>query len=98
MFLGRFYLLQFCIGEYCYPPVRVVGHHFVHDFRHLGLQLVDKLFGVVFLVLNVAQLLFPDTRQLAAFQQFFTNQVDEFDTSRRGDESLAVALDVMAFE
>ena len=70
----------------------------MHDIRHLLLQFVDKLLRVVFLRFNIAQLLLPDTRQLAAFQQVLANQVNQFDTCRRGYQTLALTTDIVALE
>ena len=56
--------------------VAIVAQHIVHNLGYLLLQFVDKLCGVVLLMLDVAQLLLPDTRQLATLHQFFMNGVD----------------------
>ena len=65
---------------------------------YLSLQFLDKLSGIVFLMLDVAQLLFPDTCQFTALQQFLVDEVDELDARWGGDEALAVALDIVALE
>ena len=56
--------------------VTVVAQHIVHNLGYLLLQFVDKLCGIVLLMLDVAQLFLPDTRQLATLQQLFMNGVD----------------------
>ena len=70
----------------------------MNDLCNLRLQFVDKLLGIVFLVLYVAQLLFPDTCQFAALQQFLANQVDQFDACRCGNQTFTLSLDIVAFE
>ena len=49
-------------------------------------------------MLDVAELLFPDTCQLTTLQKFFMNGVDEFDTCRGCHQVLALAADVVALE
>ena len=75
-----------------------VGHHLLDDIGDLLFQLVDKLCGIVLLVLDVTQFLFPDTCQLTALEQFLADEVDEFDARRGGDESFAFAFDIAALE
>ena len=70
----------------------------MYDLRHLCLQFIDKLFGIVFLVFDVTKFLFPDTSQLTTLQQFLPNQVDEFNSCGGGDETFAVAFDIVTFE
>ena len=64
----------------------------MNDGGNLCLELTDELLGVIFLRLNVAQFLLPDTRQFATLQQVFTNEVDEFDTSRSSTSLPAVSI------
>jgi len=66
--LGGFHLLDLGISEDGDAAVACIVHHLVDDVGHLLLQLLDKLLGIVGLVLDVTQLLLPDTRQLAALQ------------------------------
>ena len=75
-----------------------VGHHLLDDIGDLLFQLVDKLCGIVLLVLDVTQFLFPDTCQLTALQQLLADEVDELDARRGGDESFAFAFDIAALE
>ena len=79
-------------------PVAVVGHHIPDDFVYLLFQFFHKLCRIIFLMFYIAQFLLPDAREFATLEQFFTDGVDEFDTRRRGNEVLAFALDVVAFE
>ena len=69
-FLSGCFFLQILIGSDGHAAVAAVGHHLADNLRHLLLQRVDELSGVVFLMLDVAQLLLPDAGQLAALQQF----------------------------
>ena len=97
-FAGRLDFLELCVGEYGDTTITGISHDFLDNLRHLTLQFFDKLHGVVLLVLDIAQLLLPDTRQLTTLQQFLTDKVDQFDTRWSGDEPFAIALDVMALE
>ena len=90
--------LQIFVGQYGDAAVRRVGHHFVDNLGDLGFQLFYELLCVVLLVLDVAELLLPDARQFAAFQEFLADEVDEFYARRCGDEALAVAAYVVALE
>ena len=58
----RLDFLKLSIGEDGNTTIAGVDHHVVHNLSHLLLQFVDKLFGIVFLVLDIAQFLLPDTR------------------------------------
>ena len=78
--------------------VRAVAHHLLHNLRHLHLQLVNKLVGIILLVLNVAQLLFPDARQLRTLQQLFVDEVNQFYTRRSSHQVLALLADVVTLE
>ena len=49
-------------------------------------------------MLDVSELLFPDTRQLTALQEFLVDGVDELDTCRGCHQVLALAADVVALE
>ena len=49
-------------------------------------------------MLDVSELLFPDTRQLTALQEFLVDGVDELDTRWSCHQILALAADVVAFE
>ena len=79
-------------------PVAAVVHHIRHDFGYLFLQLADKLCRVVFMMLNVAQLLLPDTRQLSAGEQTFVYGVDELRARGRGHQVLALPADIVTLE
>lgn len=59
--LLRLFLHVF-VTHYCYVTVAVVGQNVVDYRGDLFFQFVDKLSGVIFLVLNVAQFLLPYTR------------------------------------
>ena len=76
----------------------VVRQHVFHNLVDLFLQSVDEVGRVVGLVLYVAQLLLPDTCQLAAFQQFLIDGVDEFDTRRCGNEVFSLSPYVVSLE
>lgn len=78
--------LQVFLGGYGDVACAVVRQHVFHNLVDLFLQSVDEVGRVVGLVLYVAQLFLPDTCQLAAFQQFLVDGVDEFDTRRCGNE------------
>ena len=73
-------------------------HHLINDVGYLGLEFFDELLGIVCLVLNVAQLLLPDARQLAALEQFLVYEVYEFNACRGGHQTFLVALDIMALK
>ena len=49
-------------------------------------------------MLNVAELLLPDTRQLGTFQEFFMDEVYQFHACRCGNETFALRADVVALE
>ena len=70
----------------------------MYDGGDLLLQLVDELLGIVLLGFDVAQLLFPDTRELTALEQFLADEVYEFDARGGGHKTLALTLDVVALE
>ena len=98
--LGSAFLLDFQVffrgdGD---TTVGGVANHLTDYFRDLLLQLIDKLLWVVFLRLDVTQLLLPDTRQLSTLQEFLTNQIYQFDTRRRGQQVLAFLADIMALK
>ena len=50
------------------------------------------------MVLDVTQFLLPDSRQLTTLQQFLVDGVNQFDARGRGDEVLALALDIVPLE
>lgn len=77
--------LHVFVTHYCYVTVAVVGQNVVHYRGDLLFQFVDKLSGVIFLVLNVAQFLLPYTREFAALEQFFLDGVNEFYARRSGN-------------
>lgn len=82
--LLRLFLHVF-VTHYCYVTVAVVGQNVVDYRGDLFFQFVDKLSGVIFLVLNVAQFLLPYTREFAALEQFFLDGVNEFYARRSGN-------------
>ena len=49
-------------------------------------------------MLNIAQLLLPDTRQLTTLKQLFADEVDKLYTCWCGNQALAFALDVVTLE
>ena len=49
-------------------------------------------------MLDVAELLLPDTGQFATLQQFLMDGVNEFDACRGCHQILALATDVVALE
>ena len=82
--LSCYFLFQVFLGGNSDVPVAVVAQHLVHNLRNLLLELIDKLRCIVFLMLDVAQLFLPNTCQLTAFEQFFTNDPNQFDARRSG--------------
>ena len=58
--------------------VALVCYDLTHYLGDLQFQFVDELQRVVFVGLYVTQLLLPDASQLGALQQFFVDEVYEF--------------------
>ena len=98
LLLLAFFLLGFFVGGDGDTTVGRIAHDIMDDISHLLFQLVDKLLGIVFLMLDIAQLLLPDTSQFTALQELLTDEVDEFDACGCGDEAFALALDIVALE
>ena len=97
-FLGCRLFFEVFLGGYGDVACAVVRQHVFHNLVDLFLQSVDEVGRVVGLVLYVAQLLLPDTCQLAAFQQFLVDGVDEFDTRRCGNEVFSLSPYVVSLE
>ena len=79
-------------------PVAVVAHHIVYDGGDLLLELVDEPGGIVFMVFDVAELLFPDTRELHAGEELLVDGVDELYACRCGHDVLTLTAYVVAFK
>ena len=98
LLLLTFFLFRSFVGRNCDTTVGRVAHHIMYDVCHLLFQLVDKLLGIVLLMLNVAELLLPDACEFTTLQQLFANQVDEFYACRCRHQALSLSLDIVALE
>ena len=75
-----------------------VGDDLLHYFGHHLLQLVEELAGVVFVGLNVAQLLLPLAGELGALEEVLLYDADEGYACGRGFEAFAHLADVLSLE
>ena len=82
----------------CYLPVAVVVQYVLHDLCHLLFQPVDEKLRRVFMVLDVAELLLPDTREFTTGEQLFVNCINELDTRGGSHEILTLSADLMSLE
>ena len=96
--LAGWFLLQVLIGRDGDMAVAVVGKHLVDDIVDLGLEFGDELSWIIFFVFDIAEFLFPDTRQCTALEEFLVDGIDEFDTRRCSYEVLSFTADIMSFE
>ena len=75
-----------------------VAHDVVDNLGDLLFEFADELLGVVGAVFDVAELLLPDARELAALEELLADESDELDAGGCGDEPFALATDVVALE
>ena len=83
---------------YCQFAAGVVCEHLVDDYRHLFLQFVDELCGIILLVLYVAEFFLPYTSEFGALQQFLAYQPYQLHPRLCGNDALAFPPYVTAAE
>ena len=66
----------------------IVAQHVIDNLSDLLFQFLDELPCIVFLVFDVAELLFPDASEFTTLKQFLFDGIDELDARRGGDRRL----------
>ena len=92
------FLVQFRIGHNGDSAVTGVTQHLDDNLTDLSFQFFNKLSSVISLMLDIAQLLFPDAGEFATLQQFFLDGVDQFDACGGGQQVLPFPTDIAALE
>ena len=79
-----------------HTAVGIVAQHGVHELGNHLLEFCHKLLRTVGVVLDLAQLVFPDAREFRTLEEFLLDQPDEGYACGSGFQTLALQTDVAA--